>query len=60
MSEHNVRREASPCSVKNTPIPFAVSCPECRDEVEMWSDESEAVCAECGCVITRWKNIKEE
>jgi len=51
--DHDARKEVSPCSVKNAPFPDSVCCPECGDDVEMWSDEAEAVCPGCNLLIKR-------
>lgn len=49
MRDNNLKeRPKSPCSVKNTPVPELVICPECGCEMELWSDEEEALCTVCG------------
>ncbi|MEA1928316.1 MAG: hypothetical protein U9N73_08910, partial [Candidatus Auribacterota bacterium] len=39
-------------SIKN-PRAEEIDCPNCGYEVEIWSDEAEAVCPECGTPIFR-------
>jgi rRNA maturation endonuclease Nob1 len=46
-------REKSPCSVKNAPVPEAVSCQQCAGIVEVWTDEEEATCGNCGQEVHR-------
>lgn len=36
------------CSVSVSPTPTVLDCPNCREEVEVWSDEDAAVCPSCG------------
>jgi len=36
------------CSTVNASVPDEVACGECGSLVEMWSDEQEAQCPECG------------
>jgi predicted amidophosphoribosyltransferase len=47
------REEKSPCSVKNAPMPETVSCPRCAGAIEVWTDEQEAICDNCGYTLTR-------
>lgn len=35
------------------PAPEYLKCPNCGAEVEIWSDESEIVCDNCGALVTR-------
>jgi Zn finger protein HypA/HybF involved in hydrogenase expression len=35
------------------PKPEFVPCPLCHGEVEMWTDEAEAKCDNCGSVVSR-------
>ena len=41
------------CSVKSAPVPLEVICPQCKAEVEMWSDEPEKVCDKCGIIVIK-------
>jgi len=50
-------KEKSPCSIKNTPLPEFVTCPECGGEIELWSDEYETVCLFCGHKAFKKENI---
>jgi len=43
--------EKPACSVKSAPIPLEVTCPQCKAEVELWSDETDTVCGKCGNVV---------
>jgi len=36
-----------------TPVPIYKRCPDCGEEVEVWSDELKAKCAECGTTVFR-------
>ncbi len=45
--------EKPACSVKSAPVPVELLCPHCKAEVEVWSDEPEAVCAECGKAVIK-------
>jgi ribosomal protein S27AE len=47
------QREKSPCSVRNAPVPETVSCPQCAGGVEVWTDEEEATCGNCGYQLLR-------
>jgi hypothetical protein len=47
------REEKSPCSVKNAPLPETLCCPQCRDGLEVWTDEEEVICSNCGCRVVR-------
>lgn len=35
------------------PIPEYIACPNCGNEVEIWSDENEAECDKCGAIVSR-------
>ena len=35
------------------PEPQEVMCPLCYGDVEIWTDEANAVCLDCGNIITR-------
>ncbi len=35
------------------PTPEFYTCRECGDEIEIWSDEIETKCTQCGTVFTR-------
>ena len=39
------------CSVKSSPFPAEVICPNCKTTVEMWSDETETTCKVCGSLV---------
>jgi hypothetical protein len=45
------REEKSPCSVKNGPVPEMIECPQCAGKIEVWTDEEEATCSNCGCQV---------
>jgi len=36
-----------------SPRPQDVRCPSCGAEVEIWSDEAKAICAQCKTVVVR-------
>jgi ribosomal protein S27E len=40
--------EKPACSIKSAPVPAEIRCPGCGTELEMWSDETDIVCASCG------------
>jgi hypothetical protein len=52
-SDGGKQGEKSPCSVKNTPMPETLSCPQCAGGVEVWTDEEEATCGNCGHQVLR-------
>ena len=35
------------------PVPEYIACPNCGEEVEIWSDEEEATCDGCGAIVSR-------
>jgi len=35
------------------PTPSYLKCPKCLGDVEIWSDEEETQCANCGTMISR-------
>ncbi len=35
------------------PMPEIVKCPSCGEEVEIWTDETEAVCRNCKLKVSR-------
>jgi len=35
------------------PTPECLKCPKCKAEVEIWSDEQETKCLECGAKVSR-------
>ena len=37
----------------NSPVPALKKCPECGEEVEIWSDELKAKCTQCGATVFR-------
>lgn len=43
----------SACSIKYAPVPELIACPECGDEIELWTDEDEAACRSCGHVVSK-------
>ena len=45
--------EKAACSVKSAPAPSEVVCAHCNEEVEIWSDEPEAVCSTCSRVVKK-------
>ncbi|MBI5141916.1 MAG: hypothetical protein HZA20_06960 [Nitrospirae bacterium] len=53
MSQPSVFKEKSPCSTRTAAAPEMVECPVCGEKVEIWSDEEEATCPECGITVTR-------
>lgn len=38
-----------------TPAPSYKKCPQCGEEVEIWSDELKAKCTNCGATVFREK-----
>lgn len=36
-----------------TPVPTLKKCPECGEEVEIWSNELKAKCTQCGATVFR-------
>ncbi|GBE55132.1 MAG TPA: hypothetical protein ENH28_03525 [Euryarchaeota archaeon] len=38
------------------PKPEYVICPKCKSEVEIWSDEAEAKCEECGTIVKKTRD----
>lgn len=47
-------RESCPGSLEiRTPYPEDISCPFCYEKNEIWSDEPDMACKECGQIITR-------
>ncbi len=41
-------KERPACSEKYSPFPELITCPECGEDVELWSDEEETLCHFCG------------
>ena len=41
------------CSEKNAAVPDEVKCDNCGAFLEMWSDEPECICSECGDTVAR-------
>lgn len=39
------------------PEPEIIKCPDCFEEVEIWTDEIKAECSKCKKIITRKQNI---
>ncbi len=37
------------------PTPSSIKCPRCGEDVEIWSDETEVQCPNCGLTVTRDK-----
>lgn len=37
------------------PTPSYFKCPNCHGDVEIWSDEEEAACPNCGTMVSRGK-----
>jgi DNA-directed RNA polymerase subunit RPC12/RpoP len=37
------------------PTPSYIKCPRCNGDVEIWSDENEAQCLNCGFVVSKSK-----
>ncbi|WP_456473751.1 phosphohydrolase [Candidatus Pyrohabitans sp.] len=58
MSEDiNAIKSSCPGSTEiKRPKPEYVLCPSCRAEVEIWSDEAEAECEECGTIVRRTRD----
>lgn len=44
-------KEKPACSTKSAPFPAEVGCPRCGAVIEIWSDEDEAPCGQCGYVV---------
>ena len=38
---------------KKPVVPEEIECPECKAEVEMWTNEKQVTCPSCSRVITR-------
>lgn len=49
--------EKPACSVTSVPFPTDVTCSQCGKEIEIWSDETESTCGECGCIICNSNTI---
>lgn len=41
-------KEKSACSEKDAPMPEMIPCPGCSRELEVWTDEEEVLCRDCG------------
>jgi len=39
--------------VFNQPTPEFMPCPSCHNEVEIWTDEAETKCGNCGSIVSR-------
>lgn len=35
------------------PYPETIACPDCGEDIEIWSDEVQAVCQKCKKIVTR-------
>ena len=44
--------EKPACSTKAAPFPTELDCSACGELVELWSDEQEAKCGNCGVTIS--------
>lgn len=53
MQQPSVFKEKSPCSTRTAAAPETVECPACGEAVEIWSDEEDATCPECGKTVLR-------
>lgn len=42
------QKKVPPCSRKAVPTPMEEQCPHCGQDIEIWSDEDQAACKECG------------
>ena len=45
--------EKPACATTSMPVPAELACPECKAELEIWSDESEVTCENCGALILK-------
>ncbi len=52
-SDKAAQTQKSPCSVRNSPVPQSVACSHCGKELEVWTDDEEAVCSNCGLNMPR-------
>jgi hypothetical protein len=49
MKDENLKhKENEPCTVKYSPVPEFVTCPNCGFEIELWSEDEETRCLFCG------------
>jgi predicted RNA-binding Zn-ribbon protein involved in translation (DUF1610 family) len=46
-------KERPACAEKSMPFPTETECPGCGVVVEIWSDEDETLCVNCGYRIVR-------
>ena len=44
-------KEKPAYSGKSAPFPFEAICSKCRADNEIWSDETETTCTQCGNLI---------
>jgi ribosomal protein S27E len=47
----NSRHEKPACAVKSAPVPIEIQCPQCKVEIELWSDDTEIKCGMCGVLV---------
>ena len=54
------RLEEKPaCSVTSVPFPTEVKCASCGEEIEVWSDDTEITCGQCGSLFSNSEDQKE-
>ncbi|KWT79624.1 hypothetical protein [Candidatus Magnetominusculus xianensis] len=46
-------KEKPACAVIRSAVPDVVTCSSCGAELEMWSDEDEALCRGCNMYVKR-------
>ncbi len=46
-------KERPSCAEKYSPVPGLITCPDCGEESELWSDEVETTCHSCGSKVFR-------
>jgi DNA-directed RNA polymerase subunit RPC12/RpoP len=39
------------------PVPEYIECPNCGSDVEIWSDEEEVICSNCGAMVVRERRL---
>ncbi len=46
-------KEKPACSEKYAPMPESIVCLECGRDIEIWSDEDQTACSNCGKTVER-------
>lgn len=51
--KHDGIKDKRPHIVKYSPVPDFITCPDCGQEIELWSGEYVTICLYCGHRVFR-------